>query len=221
VERTSKVALSRHRKERPGLTLLEVIIALSIFLFSLVALGRLITFASEEAMDIDGREAQLCQSKLSEIVSGVTGLTSAEGDFDEAPDWHWAIECEQSGYTNLWNVKVTVSRNRSDGSRAEAILTQMVYDPAQRGSTLDPDPTSQTTDDSTNTSGSSGSQSGSSSPSGAASSGGTGQPATGAGAGAGTMKPATGAGAGAAKPATGGTPAKGGAAPATTPAKGG
>jgi hypothetical protein len=190
---------------------LEVIIALAIFLFSLVAIGRLVMFAGDRAMDIQGREAQLCQAKLAELTSGVTPLSSAEGDFDEAPDWHWSIECQQSGYTNLWNVKVTVSRNRGDGSRAEAILTQMIYDPTQRGSTLDPDPTTQTTDSSsTDSSGSSGSQSGNS-PSGGASSGGA--PAGGAGA-----MPAKGGGAGGAmaKPATGGGTAGTGAKPAAS-----
>src|SRR5262245_30909307 len=81
--------LPRRRRIRRGLTLLEVIIALAIFLFSLVAIGRLVMFAGDRAMDIQGREAQLCQAKLAELTSGVTPLTSAEGDFDEAPDWHW------------------------------------------------------------------------------------------------------------------------------------
>src|SRR5262249_1690487 len=135
-------------------------LSLMIFLFSIVAIGRLVSFATDQAFDIKGREAQLCQSKLAEIVSGVTPLSSAEGDFDFAPEWHFSIDCEPSGYTNLWNVKVTVSRNHSDGSSAEAVLTQMVYDPTQRGSTLDPDPTSVAASNSTDSSsGSSGNQS--------------------------------------------------------------
>src|SRR6516225_4012551 len=79
---------------RRGLTLLEVIISLAIFLFAMVAVGRLITMGANHARDIQGREAQLCQSKLAELVSGVSPMQSGEGDFEEAPDWHWSVECQ-------------------------------------------------------------------------------------------------------------------------------
>jgi prepilin-type N-terminal cleavage/methylation domain-containing protein len=128
-------------RSRRGLTLLEVILALAIFLFSIVAISRLITVGGDRALDIQGREIQLCQAKMAEVASGITPLQSASGTFDEEPDWHWSIDCEPSPYTSLWNVKVTVGRQHADGTKTQTVLTQMVYDPSQRGSTLDPDPT--------------------------------------------------------------------------------
>src|SRR5438309_256015 len=51
---------------RRGLTLLEVIVALSIFLMALVGIGRLITLASDAAVEVQqqGQAVQLAQSQL-------------------------------------------------------------------------------------------------------------------------------------------------------------
>src|SRR5262249_55590004 len=121
---SSMLTLRVRKGARRALTLLEVLLALTIFLFAMVAIGRLITMGADRALDIQGRETQLCQAKLAEVTSGATDLASAEGDFEEDPEWHWAVDAQQSGYTNLWNVKVTVSRKHSDGTKTEAILTQ-------------------------------------------------------------------------------------------------
>jgi len=125
---------------RPGLTLLEVILALTIFLFAMVAIGRLITFAGARVNDMKGRATQLCQAKLAELASGITQLQDGEGDFEGDSDWHWKIECQANGITALWNVKVTVSRKSSEDKEGEAVLSQMVFDPNQKGSAMDPNP---------------------------------------------------------------------------------
>jgi hypothetical protein len=194
------------------LTLLEAVLALAIFLFSLAAIGRLVTIGSDRARDIQGREGQLCQSKLAEVVAGVLSVQGGtqEGEFDEAPGWHWTVECQANGTVpGLYNVKVTVTNSHSDGSKAEAVLTQMVLDPSLRGSLLDPDPivaaNTQNPDDANGPSSSDSSSQGSSS--GTPTGGGAAKPPTTGG------KPATG---GATPPATGG---RGGTAPAS-PAKG-
>jgi hypothetical protein len=143
----ASLTLRVHRGPRRGLTLLEVLLSLTIFLFAMVAIGRLITLGSDRALDVKGREAQLCQSKLAEVSAGVLQLSvgsSQSGTFDEEPGWNWTVNVQDSGIPALWNVKVTVSHKRSDGTQSEAILTQMVLDPSQRGSTLDPVPTPQT-----------------------------------------------------------------------------
>jgi general secretion pathway protein I len=150
---------------RPGLTLLEVILALTIFLFAMVAIGRLITFAGDRVNDIQGRATQLCQAKLAEVSSGITQLQDGEGDFEGDSDWHWKIECQANGITGLWNVKITVHRKSSEDREGEAVITQMVFDPNQKGSALDPNPIASASYNAT-TGSSSSSSSGSSSGSG-------------------------------------------------------
>ncbi len=130
----------RPRASRRGLSLLEVVIALAIFLFSLTALSQLVSFATDRAQDTSDRSvaARLCQSKLGEVLGGAVPLTAqSETAFDESPEFVWSMTADSGPVTNLFLVAVTVSRTRQDGSRIECTLTQMVLDPSVAGSTQD------------------------------------------------------------------------------------
>src|SRR5262249_49314463 len=114
---------------RPGLSLLEVLVALAIFLFALVGLGTLITLGGDRALDVRQQSwaIQRCQSKLAEVMVGAVPLSpQADVSFEEDPDWHWSLEAEATGITGLWNVTVRVMRQRPHGSRVQTSLTQMV-----------------------------------------------------------------------------------------------
>ena len=128
---------------RPGLSLMEVLTALAIFLISLIALGQLVTVSGERALEVQqlSRASQLSQSKLAEVVSGAVSLSSQSGDFDEDPDWHFQVDAElDSAITGLWRVQVKVSRDLGDGTHFESTVNQMVLDPSLRGSTADATP---------------------------------------------------------------------------------
>jgi prepilin-type N-terminal cleavage/methylation domain-containing protein len=145
------------RGRRRGLSLLEVLVALAIFLFSLIVLGRLVVMGSDTALDVQyqSQAAQLCQSKMAEVVSGVVPLNSQnEVPFDEDPDWTWSLECEQNSIAGLWNVTVHVVRQRPDGGRNECSLSQMMLDPSVRGSALDTVPSSSSSSTDSGTGGS-------------------------------------------------------------------
>ncbi len=128
-------------RARHGLSLLEVLVALAVFLFALIAIGRLVTLGGDRALDVQ-RQSQaihLCQSKLAEVMAGVVPLAS-QGDvpFDEDPSWTWSLDCEpNTTISGLWNVTVSVTQKRSGNSKVECSLHQMVLDPSLRGSTLD------------------------------------------------------------------------------------
>jgi type II secretion system protein I len=126
---------------RHGISLLEVLVALAIFVMSIVALGQIIQLAANEAMDIEmqARAVQLCKSKLDEVAAGAVELQSQEdAPFDEDPDWVWSLDCEQKSNINgLWQVRVTVRRASPGRSKVEYSLSQLVFDPSQRGSNLD------------------------------------------------------------------------------------
>ena len=105
---------------RRGLSLLEVLVALAIFLLSFVAIGRLVTLAGDQALEVQyqSQAARLAQSKLNEVIAGVVPLQgAASGTFDEDEDWHWSIDTEQNGnIANLWTVTVTVNRPSAEGN---------------------------------------------------------------------------------------------------------
>jgi general secretion pathway protein I len=183
---------------RAGLSLLEVLVALSIFLFALIGIGRLITLSAERAQDVQqqSQAARLCQSKLAEVVRGAVPLSSQDAvAFDEDPDWQWSLEAEQEGsIQGLWKVQVKVGRDRPDGTRIETTMSQWVLDPSMRGSSLDAQALAQSASSGSDQSGQPGAQSGQGSspsqPSAAAAS--PSKPQTGAAA-ASPSKPQTGA----------------------------
>jgi general secretion pathway protein I len=189
---------------RPGLSLMEVLVALSIFLLSFAVLSQLISLASERAHDVEmrTRAAQLCQSKMNEVNSGLVPLSSVENTpFDEDGDWQWSLDAEQSSNVpGLWTVTVHVSRTNPDGLQANTELWGMLLDPSQRGNAMDTITVTSSTSTSSSSSSSSSSSGSSSSttPSGSS----TTSPST--------ATPSV-------TPATGGTPSSGGNSGANKP----
>ena len=153
-----QVAKARARK---GITLLEVLVALAIFLLSLIAINQLVSLGADRARDVQlqSQGLQLCQSKLAEVVVGVVPIQAPQSNtpFDEDPNWQWSMDSDaNTSITGLYTVTIHVSRQRPDGSRFEVALSQMIMDPSLRGSVG-------TTTSSSSTGTSSSSQTGSSS----------------------------------------------------------
>jgi type II secretion system protein I len=128
-------------RSRPALTLLEVLVSLAIFLLSIGAISHLVNMSGERAIAIKRHSmaARLCQSKMAEVMMGAVPLQSQkDAAFDEDDDWQWSLDCSQSSLsTLLWTVTVTVKDKKNTNDGFEEVLTQMVLDPAQKGSTLD------------------------------------------------------------------------------------
>jgi hypothetical protein len=124
---------------RAGLTLLEVIISLAIFLFSMVALLHLMSLSGDRAMEgsFQTEGTLRCRSKLAEVMNGAVPFSSTGWtEFPEAPDWKWELDCQAGEHANLYNVQVGVQRKKADGTMFEVRLSQMMIAPSQRGSTL-------------------------------------------------------------------------------------
>lgn len=125
---------------RQGLTLFEVVVALSIFIVAMVPLWHLVNLGTEQALEVQlqAQGALLCHGKMAEVISGAELLESIGATpFKEesARDWQWQMDASED-VTGLWKVRVSVQRQRSDGSMIEVVLSQMVLDPAIRGGTL-------------------------------------------------------------------------------------
>lgn len=126
---------------RQGLSLLEVLVALAVFLTALGGLFTLLNYATRRAHEVQMRSqaTRLCQSKLAEVLSGAIPLTGQDGAaFDEDPDYQWSLTAEQGSVSGLWNVSVKVSWGQAaNGARQEISLSQMILDPSIIGSTQD------------------------------------------------------------------------------------
>lgn len=127
----------RATQPRSGLSLIEVLLALGIFVLAFIAISSLISRASDisEEIEYETDAARLAESKLAEVVAGVEPLTSqVDIPFDEEPEWTWSMDAEMDPYIlNLWHVTVTVSRPRRGGDLYEVAISQMIVDPTMRG----------------------------------------------------------------------------------------
>lgn len=119
---------------RRGLSLLEVLVALTIFLLALIAISQLTDLGGQLAADLDLRSqgALLAQSKLAEVIAGAVPLTSQSADVD---DWTWTLDAVPDEIPGLFRVKVVVTHETPGGGKVEVTLAQYVLDPSVRGST--------------------------------------------------------------------------------------
>lgn len=141
---------------RRGISLIEVLLSLAIFLLALVAIGRLVDFGSDRAQDaqLQTRGTRLALAKMAEVEAGVISVQSGgAGDFPEEPGWSWSVEPQPTGPPNVYQVTVRVTRDLN-GKPFEVSLTQIVYDPALIGSAAQAEKT--TTDSSSGGSGTTG-----------------------------------------------------------------
>lgn len=139
---------------RCGLSLLEVLTALTIFLFSLIVISRLVSLGTDRATDVQylAQAGMMCQSKMAEVQGGALALSSlGETPYEDETDWYWSMDCVEGTVTGLWNVTIHVFRPQKNGSRIEATLNQMILDPSIRGSTADIAATATTATDTSTT----------------------------------------------------------------------
>jgi type II secretory pathway pseudopilin PulG len=150
---------------RPALTLMEVLVSLAIFLLSLAALTRLVTFAGERAQEAQYRsQATLhCLSQLAEVEAGSIALGSqGEQPVGDDPDYEWSMDASQGQVAGLWNVTVTVSRKFEGGPPIKVSLSKLVLDPSAVGSTQDSVPVNSSANSSSSSTGTGSSSTGSS-----------------------------------------------------------
>jgi general secretion pathway protein I len=147
---TRSSSLASSRGGRPGLSLLEVIVSLAIFMMSLVALQYLMSNSLNMAVEAQWRNRGLllAQSKMAEMQAGTLALQGvSEQPFAEEEDkaYSFSVETASGPTDGLSQVTVRVSRPRNDGSKVEVALHRFLFDPTRIGSTQDQPPSTQGT----------------------------------------------------------------------------
>lgn len=131
---------------REGLSLLEVLLAMAIFLFSMVAIAGLVDFGSTRGQQAAMQNAgtRLAKSKLAEVEAGVLDVTLNEsGTFETEPEWTWTVDSQQTSIPNVYLVTVRVSRDFY-GQPYEVTLQQYIFDSTLMGSGVPAQPPSTT-----------------------------------------------------------------------------
>lgn len=121
--------------DRSGLSLLEIIISVAIFMASLAAImeGLQIGRRSELSARLQSEAVLRCETVMGEILSGVKEASSAQGnpfDDDETGNWEWTAEVTEAGTVGLLQVTVLVEHRPGGGEpNAAFTLVRFMRDP--------------------------------------------------------------------------------------------
>jgi type II secretion system protein I len=114
-----------------GFTLLEVILALAIFVGAIAVLSRLLVLSVENA-EVSQWQAQawlIAETQWAELESGVRS-PSETGPFpvNELPGWEWSLEAETTEVSNLYRVHVIVRHQSQAGQPYVVRWTRFFFD---------------------------------------------------------------------------------------------
>jgi hypothetical protein len=129
--------MTRRVAPRRGISLIEVLLALTILLLSIIAIGRLVDIGTDRGNDARAasRGTRLAQGKMAEVEAGVVSLDSpTDGEFEgDDSAWKFNVTPEPAGPPTLYPVTVKVTRD-IQGRPYEVVLVQMLFDPTKVGS---------------------------------------------------------------------------------------
>lgn len=173
------------RSSSSGFSLLEVILAGTIFLGATVALSQLVWNGSRASIQsrLLAEATWRCESKMQEAIARVVPLSSTSATpFEDDPSWLWSLNVSEGPYAELLVVDVSVTRDGSSPlASANFRLRRWMRDPqwfidaaAEEAAAAAAETSSSSTQSSSPSSSSSNATSGSSSSSGSGSSSGTG-----------------------------------------------
>lgn len=133
MQRVSQISMVRRSsfRHRHGLTLLEVLVSVAIFLGSLTAIMQLLNTGqqAEVSARLQSEAVLRCDSKMAEIVAGIEKpVSSSDGTFldDEPGNWKWSVDVSSGTATSLLKITVTVEHS-PDGKNPNAAFTLTRY----------------------------------------------------------------------------------------------
>ena len=119
---------------RAGFTLLEVILALTIFFGALTALSQLAWNGSRAALQARLKTQAIvrCEAKLAEVLAGVEALQpKTKIPFPDNAQWTYSVNISESQYPDLLQLQVTVAHTgNSSLASAEFSLWRWMRDPS-------------------------------------------------------------------------------------------
>jgi general secretion pathway protein I len=135
---------ARSSARRSGLSLIEVLLALAIFLMCLTVIGQIVDFAGTNALRAQNQNngSRLASSKMAEVEAGVISVSSGgSGDFtaDGETGWSWDVTSSTTEIANVFSVTVTVSKP-FQGQNFQVTLTQTIFDPMVMGTGAEAQP---------------------------------------------------------------------------------
>ena len=123
---------SRRSHRRSGITLLEVLIALAIFLGAISVIGQLVHTGSQAAISTQQKTEAVrrCETVLAEALSGSIPLQNSGTQFEDDPDWSWTLTVLDGPHIDLLEIEAVVVHVDQFGTPDEEfVLVRWVRDP--------------------------------------------------------------------------------------------
>lgn len=119
---------------RGGMTLLEIILALTIFFGAMAALSQLAWNGSRAAVQARLKTQAIirCEAKLAEVIARVEALApKTRAPFPDNTQWTYSINVAESQYPDLLQIQVTVFHTGNTSlANVEFSLTRWMRDPS-------------------------------------------------------------------------------------------
>ncbi len=120
-------------RRRSGITLLEVVIALAIFLGAVAVISEIVSTGSRAAIraQLQSEAVLRAETRLHEVVAGVYPLEIVQGvAFEDDPKWQWSLLILDGPHPDVLHLEVTAAHVRSSGTvDAEFTLARLMRDP--------------------------------------------------------------------------------------------
>lgn len=123
---------TRCERRRRGITLLEVLIALAIFLGAMTVIGQIVATGSQAAIDAQqqAEAVRRCETVLAEALAGSIPLQDSSGEFEDDPDWSWSVSVLDGPHIDLLSLEVVVAHADQFGREDESFtLVRWVRNP--------------------------------------------------------------------------------------------
>lgn len=128
-----RLASRRTVPHRTGMTLLEVMIALAMFVSAMTVISQIWQMGSDSAIraQFQADAALRGESKLNEIVAGILPLSPVAGQaFEDDPQWTWSLSVDDESDATLKRLTLTISHSNSLGSPdIESTFVRLMRDP--------------------------------------------------------------------------------------------
>ncbi len=118
---------------RSGMTLLEVVIALAMFVAAMTVISQILRMGSDSAIraQFQADAATRGESKLNEVIAGVLPLNPVSSQaFEDDTKWVWSLTVDDETDATLKRLTVTVSHLNEQGqSDIETRFVRLMRDP--------------------------------------------------------------------------------------------
>ena len=122
----------KQRAQHSGFSLIEVLIALAIFLGSLTTIAWFLDIAAQSSLEARKLTAAmlLCETKMEETLAGIYPLESTSNQsFEDNAEWNWSMDVSDGPVSGLLSVTIEITSSETPTAIPVFSLNRWMRDP--------------------------------------------------------------------------------------------